>query len=88
MAKRCSKYSGKKKKKKKGFCVASWARWDAQWKSLMELGKKVSGHESGNTTAEQKQAKFRNAIEGNLRVQSRASERLPDQIIEEIKAKE
>ena len=31
------------------------------------------------------QKKFHNAIEGELRVQDRASERMQDQIIEEIK---
>ena len=53
------------------------------------VGKKVSGQTSGNTTAEQKTRNiFKNAIEGKLKVQSRASERLHDQIIEEIKEME
>ena len=50
------------------------------------VGKKMSGQKSGNTNAEQKTKFLKNAIEGKLRVQSRASERLQDQIIEEIKA--
>ena len=56
------------------LCIASWARWKAQRKD-----------KSGNTNAEQKDEIFKNAIHGRLRVQDRASERLQDQIIEEIK---
>ena len=48
------------------------------------VGKKMSGYKSGNTNAEQRQGNFMNAIEGKLRVQSRASEILQDQITEEI----
>ena len=52
---------------------------------LSRLGTKMSRHETGNTNAEQKTNKFPNAIDGRLRVQDRASERLQDQTIEEMK---
>ena len=52
---------------------------------LSRIGKKMSRHESGNTKLSKRQEIFKNAIEGELRVQSRASERLQDQIIEEMK---
>ena len=47
----------------------------------------MSGHKSGNTNAEQKTGNISNAIEGKLKVQSRANERLHDQM-EEIKETE
>ena len=52
------------------------------------VGRKVSGHKAGNTNAEQKTKIFKIAIEGKLKMQSRANERLHDQIIEEIKEME
>ena len=42
--------------KEEELCIASWARWDAQRNGL--VGKKVSGHKSGNTNAEQKDKKY------------------------------
>ena len=51
-------------------------------------GKKMAGHKSGNTSAEQQTRKIKNAIEGKLKVQSRANERLQDQNVEEIKEME
>ena len=52
------------------------------------VGKKVSGHKSGNTNAQQKTRNIQKTIEGKLRVQSRASDRLQDQVIELIKERE
>ena len=53
---------------------------------LSRAGKKMSRHKSGKTNAEQKTRNLPECdIEGKLRVQSRASERMLDQIIEEIK---
>ena len=53
---------------------------------LSRLGKKVSRHKPRNTEMlNKRQDIFQNAIEGKLRVQDRAGERLQDQIIEEIK---
>ena len=60
-------------------CVTSWARWDAQWKGLVELDRRCQD------MSREIQEIFKNAIEGKLKVQSRACERLQDQIIEEIK---
>ena len=70
------------------LCVASWARWDAQWKSLMELERRCQDMSREIQMLSKRQDIFQNAIEGKLRVQSIASERLLDQIIEEIKEME
>ena len=74
MTKRFSKFFWQEEEE---VYVASWARWDARWKGLVE---KMSRRKSGNTNAEQKTRNIQNAIEGKLRVQSRASELLQDQI--------
>ena len=79
MAKRFSKYLGKKK-----VYVASWARWEAQWKGLVELERRCQDTSREKQMLSKRQEIFKNAIEGKVRVQSRASERLQDQIIEEI----
>ena len=62
-------------------CMANWARWNAQLKGLAELERRRQ-----DTSREIQMLEIvRNAIEGKLRVHSRASEILQDQIIEEIK---
>ena len=66
-------------------CVASWARWDAQWTSLVELERRCQDASREIQMLSKRQEIFKNAIEGKLRVQSRASERLQGQIIEERK---
>ena len=68
--------------------VASWARWDAQWKGLVELERRCQDISREIQMLSQRQERFKNAIEGKLRVQGRASERLQDQIVEEIKEME
>ena len=67
------------------LCIASWARWDAQRKGLVDLER--SCHDTSRETQmlNKRQETFQNAIEGKFRVQDRAGERLQDQIIEEIK---
>ena len=57
-------------------------------KRLSRIGKKMSRHKSVNTKLSKRQEIFKNAIEGKLRMQSRASERLQEQIIVEIKEME
>ena len=69
-------------------CVASWARCDAQWTSLAELERRCQDTSREIQMLSKRQEIFKNAIEGKLRVQSRASERLQGQIIEEIKEME
>ena len=34
------------------LCTASWAKWRAQLKGLVELERKVSKHEAGDTSIE------------------------------------
>ena len=57
--------------------MASWARWEAQRKGLVDLENRCQDIRAKEI--------FQRAIEGKLRVQDRTSERLQDQIIEEIK---
>ena len=65
--------------------VASWTRWDAQWKSLVELERRRQDTSLEIQMLSKRQEIFKNAIEGKLGVQSRASEILQGQIIEERK---
>ena len=65
--------------------VASWDRCDAQWKGSVDLERRCQGVSREKQTLNKRQEIFNNAIEGRLRVQSRASERLQDQIIEKNK---
>ena len=64
--------------------VASWARWEAQRKGLVDLERRCQDKCREIQVLNKRQEIFQNAIEGKLRVQDRASERLQDQIIEEI----
>ena len=66
------------------LCIASWARWDAQLKGLAELERRWQD----TILVLNKREIFKNAIEGKLKVQSRANERLQDQIVEERKEME
>ena len=67
--------------------VASWARRDAQWKGPVEL--EISqGTSRELQMLNNRQEIFKNAIEGKLRVQSRASEILQGQITGKIKEME
>ena len=66
------------------LCIASWARCDAQWKGLVELERRCQDISREKMICK-RQENFRNAIEGKLRVQGWASERLQDQNIEQIK---
>ena len=65
--------------------VASWARWEAQRKGLVDLERRCQDTSREIKMLNKRQENFQSAIEGKLRVQERASERLQDQIIEEIK---
>ena len=64
------------------------ARWEAQWKGIVELERRCQDTSREIQTLIKRHEILKNAIEGKLRVQSRASERLQDQIIEEIKEME
>ena len=62
--------------------VAGWVRWEAQWKGSVELERRCQDTSRENIQMLSKRQFFKNAIEGKLRVQSRASERLQDHISE------
>ena len=65
--------------------MASWARWEAQRKGLVDLESRCQDTSREIQMLNKRQENFQIAIEGKLRVQDRASETLQDQIIEEIK---
>ena len=67
------------------LCIASWARWEAQRKGLVDSERRCQDISREIQMLNKRQEIFQNAIEGKLRVQDRASERLQDQIIEELK---
>ena len=67
------------------LCIARWARWEAQRKGLVNLERRCQDTSREVQTLNKRQEIFQNVIEGKLRVQDRASERLQDQIIEETK---
>ena len=83
MAKRCSKYLGKKKEKKS--MLLAGPDGDAQWKGLVELERRCQDISREIQMLSKRQEINQNAIEGKLSVQSRASERLQDKITEEKK---
>ena len=58
--------------------VASWARWDTQWKGSVELERRFQDISREIQMLSKGQEINKNAIEGNLRVQGRASEILQD----------
>ena len=68
--------------------VASWAICDAQWRGSVDLERRCQGVSREIQMLSKRQEIIQNAIDGRLRVQSRASERLQDQIIEEINERE
>ena len=61
------------------------ARWEAQRKGLVDLERRCQDMSREIQMLNKRQEILSNAIEGKLRVQDRASERLQDQIIEEVK---
>ena len=65
--------------------VACWARWEAQRKGLVDLERRCQDISREILMLNKRQEIFQSAIEGKLRVQDRASERLQDQIIEEYR---
>ena len=67
------------------LCIASWARWEAQRKGLVDLERRCQdlGREIQNMN--KRQEIFQDAIGGKLSVQDRASEIMQDRIIEETK---
>ena len=67
------------------LCIASWARWEAQRKGLVDSERRCQDISREIQMLNKRQEIFQNAIEGKLRVQDRASKRLQDQIIEELK---
>ena len=67
------------------MCVASWARCEAQRKGSVDLERRCQDTSREIQMLNKRQEIFQNAIEGKLRVQDRASERMQDQIIEEFK---
>ena len=50
-------------------CPASWARWDAQWKGLVELERRCQDTSRETQTLNKRQEIFSNAIDGRPRVQ-------------------
>ena len=64
------------------LCIASWARWEAQCKGFVDLARRCQDTSREMQMLNKRQEIFKNAIQGKLRVQSRASERLQDQLIE------
>ena len=66
-------------------CIASWAKWEAQRKGLVDLERRCQDMSREIQMLNKRQELLQNAIDGSLRVQDRASERLQDQIIEEEK---
>ena len=60
------------------ICIASWARWEAQWKGLVDLERKCQDVSREIQMLSKTEEMFKNAIEGKIGVQSRASQRLQD----------
>ena len=65
--------------------AASWARWDAQLKGLVELERICRDTRQEIQVLSDRQEIFQSTMEDKLKLQSRASERYHDQIFEEMK---
>ena len=63
---------------KEELCIASRARWEAQRKGLIDMERRCEDISREIQMLSKRQDMFKNAIEGKLRVQSRASEKLQD----------
>ena len=64
--------------------VASWARWDAQWKGLVELERRCRDTSQAIQMLNKRPEMVKHAIEAKLKMESRANGRLHDHTIEEI----
>ena len=64
--------------------IASWARWDAQLKGLVELERRCRNTMQKIQVLSGRQEIFKCTMEDKLKLQSRAYERYHDQIFEEI----
>ena len=67
------------------LCIASWARWDAQLKGLVELERRCRNTRQEIEVLSERQETFRSTMEDKLKLQSRANDRYHDQMFEEIK---
>ena len=66
------------------LCIASWARWDAQLKGLVELERRCQDTRQEMQVFSERQEIFQSAVEDKLKLQCRTNERYHDQIVEEI----
>ena len=67
------------------LCIASWARWDAQLKGLVELERRCRSTRQEIQVVSERQETFKSTMEDKLKLQSRANERYHDLVFEEIK---
>ena len=65
-------------------CIASLARWNAELKGLVELERRCRNTMQEVKVLSETQDKLKSTVEGNIRLQSRATEKCYDQIFEEI----
>ena len=65
------------------MCIASWARWDAQLKDLVELERRCRSTRQEIQASSERQEIFKS--KDKLKSQCRANERYRDQIFEETK---
>ena len=63
------------------LCIASWARWDAQLKGLVELERRCQDTRQEMQVFSERQVIFQSAVEDKLKLQSRTNERYHDQIV-------
>ena len=59
------------------LCIASWVRWEAQRKGLVDLERRCQDISRETQMLNTRQETFQNAIERELGVQDRANERMP-----------
>ena len=67
------------------LCISIWARWNAQLKGLVELERRCRNTRQEVQVLSERQEIFQSTVEDKLKLQSRATERYHDQIIEETK---
>ena len=66
-------------------CIASLARWNAQWKGLVELERRCRDTMQEVKLLSDRQELLKGMVQDKIRLQSRATEKSYDQILEEMK---
>ena len=69
-------------------CIASFARWNTQWKCQAEVERRCQGMTQEVKLLSERQEVLKGMVEDKIRLQSRATPKYCEQIFEEMKESE